>query len=220
MEKITKNLSKSITALVVLIVGILCIVAGAASGEASINAYEGISITLGVSLLIVALLALILAFAGTVLTKGKTPFGATAIASSVTLALGIFFISDKGLGGELIWLFLNFVPYVLIVVGSIVVIDAIIVIVYGFINKNSKPAVISGTVSIIIGVLALVLGALMVGNNPVISKNAQLIIFGVVIILYALTLCCSILLNVLNKKEVVYEVKFEDVKEENQEEEK
>ena len=51
MNFLKKSFSKIIAAVVVLVVGVLCIVAGASSGETSASAYEGISLTLGISLL-------------------------------------------------------------------------------------------------------------------------------------------------------------------------
>lgn len=194
MNFLKKSFSKIIAAVVVLVVGILCIVAGASSGETSASAYEGISLTLGISLLVLAAIVLILALVAAIMTKGDASFGAIAIGSAVTLALGIFFIANKGLGGELIWLFLNFVPYVLIVVGAIIIVDAVLGLIFGIVNKNIKAALSGALISIIIGLVAVILGALMIGNDPVISKNAQLIIFGIIIVFYALSICATVLL--------------------------
>ena len=200
MELVKKNIGKWISALVILVVGILCIVAAAASGEASASAYEGISITLGIALLVVASLVIVLACVATIITKGETKFGEAAIGSSITLALGIFFIANKGRGGELIWLFLNFVPYVLIVVGSIIVLDAILNIIFAIIKKQLKVAIIAAVISLIVGVVAIVLGCLMIGNDPLISKDAQLIIFGIILIIYAALICLATFSIIPSKK--------------------
>lgn len=221
MEFVKKNLSKWISALVILVVGILCIVAAAASGEASASAYEGISIVLGIALLAVAILAIIIACIAVFTTKGEAKFGEAAIGSSIVLALGIFFIANKGLGGELIWLFLNFVPYVLIVVGSIIVVDAILNIIFAIVKKSGKAAIIPAVISIIVGAVAIVFGCLMIGNDPVISKDAQLIIFGIILIIYAALICLatfSILPS--KKKDDAIDAKVEDAKEEPKAEEK
>ena len=202
MKNLTKNISTLISALVILVVGILCIVAGAASGETSANAYEGISMTLGISLIVVAGLVLVLALVASIATKGKASFLATAIGSSATLALGIFFVSDKSLGGQLIWLFLNFVPFVLLVVGSIIVADGILNIVFGIVNKNAKVALISSVMTLVVGAISIILGALMVGNDPVITKSAQLIIFGIVIIFFAFSVCATACLDIFVKKNI------------------
>ena len=232
MNFLKKSFSKIIAAVVVLVVGVLCIVAGASSGETSASAYEGISLTLGISLLIGAALVLVLSLVAAIMTKGDASFGAIAIGSAVTLALGIFFVANKGLGGELIWLFLNFVPYVLIVVGAIIIVDAVLNLVFGIVNKNAKAAFSGALISIIIGLVAVVLGALMIGDNPVISKNAQLITFGIIIVLYALSICATVLLisnltDSSNEKKdsidvevkvVKEDVNANDAKEENKEE--
>jgi hypothetical protein len=189
MKNITKSLSALISSIIVLVVGILCIVAGASSGETSANAYEGISLTLGISLIVASGLVLLLTLIAVIMSKGKTTFGPVAIGVSLTLALGIFFVSDKGLGGNLIWLFLNFVPFVLIVVGSIIIVDAIINIIIGVTRKELPQALIPSIVSIVLGAVSVLFGALMVGNDPVISKGAQLVIFGIIIVIYALAIC-------------------------------
>ena len=144
MELVKKNISKWASALVLLIVGILCIVAGAAKDE---SAYRGISITIGIALLVVAALVVIIALVAAIAT--------------ITLASGIFFVAEQGRGAELIALLLSFVPYVLVVAGSIIVVDGILAIVFGFVKKNVKAGVITGAVSIVIGAVAIVLGALM-----------------------------------------------------------
>lgn len=204
MDFVKNNIAKWASALVLLIVGILCIVAGAASGEAKANAYEGISITLGVALLVVAGLVLVLALVATIMSKGEAKFLIPAIAVSVTLALGIFFVANKGLGGELIWLFLNFVPYVLIVVGSVIVVDAILTLIFAIVKKNNiKANVIAAVFTIILAGVSILLGALMIGDDPVIKKETQLIIFGIILILFALlgALATFIGLGASNKKD-------------------
>ncbi len=208
MKNLAKSISIIITSIIVLVVGILCIVAGAATGETSANAYEGISLTLGITLLVISSLVLLLALCLVIKTKGTAKFGTLAIGVSLTLALGIFFVANRGLGGELIWLFLNFVPYVLIVVGSIVIVDAVINIVIGVLKKEVNVVLIPSVISIVLGAVSVLLGALMIGNDPVISKSAQLVIFGVVIIFYALSLCALGSLSLLaTKKEEQVEKK-------------
>ena len=189
MKNLTKSLSALISSIIVLVVGILCIVAGAASGETAANAYEGISLTLGISLIVASGLVLLLTLIAVIMSKGKTTFGPVAIGVSLTLALGIFFVSYKNLGSELIWLFLNFVPFVLIVVGSIIIADAIINLIIGVTRKELPQALIPSIVSIVLGAVSVLFGALMVGDSPVISKEAQLIIFGIIIVIYALAIC-------------------------------
>ncbi|MBQ9899897.1 MAG: hypothetical protein IJM36_02080 [Acholeplasmatales bacterium] len=185
MEFVKKNISKWVSALVLLIVGILCIVAGAVKGEDKLKAYEGISITIGVALLIVASLVVILALVAAIISKGDKSFGAIAAIATITLAAGIFFIAEKYLGAELISILLGFVPYVLIVAGSILAVDGILTIVFGIIKKEVKAAVIAGVVSIVIGAVAIILGALMLGNDPVISMDARFVIFGILLIIFA-----------------------------------
>ncbi len=214
MEFVKNNIAKWASALVILVVGILCIVAGAASGEAEAGAYEGISITMGVALLVVSGLVLVLALVASIMSKGETKFGIAAIGVSVTLALGIFFIANRGLGGELIWLFLNFVPYVLIVVGAIIVLDAILNIVFALVKKNNvKATIIAAIVAIVLAAVAIILGCLMIGNDPVISKKAQLIVFGVILAVFAIFAALATFVTMPTiKKTVVIEAEVKDAK--------
>lgn len=194
MELVRKSISKWIVSAVVLVIGILCIVAGAASGEARVDAYTGISMTMGITLIVIAGLSILVALIATILSKGKAPFIATGAASAATLATGIFFVADRTLGSNLIWILLNYIPYLLITIGSIVVVDGVLVLVFGFVNKNKKEALYTAIFEFVIAAITIVLGALMVGDNPVISKDAQIITFGIILILYSLLICASTLL--------------------------
>ncbi len=202
MDFVKKNIAKWACALVLLVVGILCIVAGAASdGQTAGSAYEGISITIGIALLVVSSLVLILALVASILSKGDTNFGIAAIGVSTTLALGIFFIANKGLGAELIWLFLNFVPYVLIVVGAIVVCDVILTLIFGIIKKQPvKALVIATVIAVLFAAVAIILGALMIGDDPVIAKSTQLIIFGIIIVIFAVLAALATFITMPTKK--------------------
>ena len=220
MEFVKKNIAKWASALILLVIGILCIVAGAASGEASANAFEGISMVIGISLLVISGLVLVIALVASIMSKGEAGFGITAIGVSVALAMGIFFVVNKTLGGELILLFLAFVPYVLIVVGSIIVVDAILNLVFAIVKKSSIKEIIIATVIIaLFGVISIVLGALMIGNDPVIKKDVQLIIFGIIIVIFAVLACLAtfIAMPTPAKKEAINaEVKdVNEAKEEN-----
>ena len=202
MKKFTTPVAAIIASVIVLVVGILCIVAGASSGEAQASAYEGISLTLGITLLVVSSIILLVALAGSIMSKGSVEFGKATIGISTILALGIFFVANRGFGGELIWIFLNLVPYVLIVVGSIIIVDAVITLVFACLRKDVNTVAVASIASIVIGAISVLLGALMIGNDPVISKDVQLIIFGVLVIIYALGICSIACLALLyNKKQ-------------------
>jgi hypothetical protein len=202
MKKLTTPISALIASVIILVIGILCIVAGAASGEASASAFEGISMTIGITLIVVSSIVLLVALIGTIMSKGLVEFGKAAIGISVTLALGIFFVANTGLGGELILLLLGFVPYVLIVVGSIIIVDAILSLVFAGIRKEINAVAATSIIAIVIGAISVLLGALMIGNDPVISKSSQLVIFGIIVIVYALAICAiASLALVYNKKQ-------------------
>lgn len=213
MESVKKSISKWITAAVVLVIGILCIVAGAAAGsETSASAYEGISITLGVVFIIIAAIALILGIVAVVLTKNETSLANTGIGAGITLAAGIFFCVNKYTAAQLIWLFIDFVPYVLIVVGAVIACDAIFLLVFSIVKKSVKTAIPAICVEAIVAIVSIVLGCLSIGNDPIIAKNAQLIIFGIIVVLYAVLL---VLRTFVTLPTVVVIQKHESVKEDN-----
>lgn len=200
MELVKKSFNKWIISAVVLVIGILCIVAGAASGNAQIDAYTGISMTMGISLLVVASISILASLLATIITKGETSFAIGAIGSAVALALGILFVVDNTLGGTLIWLLINFIPYLMLVAGSIIAVDAILVLVFAAAKKNLGAALVPAICQLVVAAITILLGALMVGDEPVISRNAQIIIFGVIIIIYALLICASTLLPIVLRK--------------------
>ncbi len=213
MELIKKSFSKWIISIIVLVIGILCIIAGAASGSAQEGAYNGISMTVGISLIVVSSLTILVALIASIISKGQASFAVTAIGSSFALALGILFVVDNTLGGTLIWLLLCFVPYLLLVSGSIIAVDGIIILVFGFVNKNIKGALIGAIAEFVLAAITIVLGALMVGDNPVISLDAQIIIFGIILILYAIFICASTLLPLAIGKAVI-DAKVTEINEE------
>ena len=183
MDLVKRSISKWISAAIILTIGILVIVMGALNGkEGTPEAAEAISIVLGIVLIVVGSLALVLAIVGGVL--GKTGFLAGGIVAGVTLALCISLVVGKYAAG-LISLFLYIIPFLLIVMGAIIIADAI----YGLVLAiKGKSKFIAQIISIVIGAVALIIGCLCVGNDPVIPQNAQLIVFGIVLCLYAVVI--------------------------------
>ncbi len=199
MKNLTKSIPAIISSLIVLVIGILCIVVGA-SGNGASDAYEGISLTIGITLLIISSLVLILALVASIMSKGEISFRTPAIAVSLVLALGIFFVANQTTAGGLIGLFLDFIPFVLVVVGSIIIADAILVLIFGAMKKNIKVAAVGAIVTILVGAIAILLGALMIGNDPVISKNAQWVFFGILLVVYALLFCAATAIVLITSK--------------------
>lgn len=180
MDLVKRSLSKWINAAIILTVGILVIVMGALVGkEGGDDAAQAISVVLGIVLIVVGALALALAIVGGILTK--LGFAAAGIPAGLVLALGISLVAGK-FAAALIVLFLYIIPFLLIVVGAIIIADAVFTMVLAI---KAKGKFIAQIVAIVIGVVALVLGALCVGNDPVIPQNAQLIVFGIILCIYA-----------------------------------
>ena len=183
MDLVKRSISKWINAAIVLTLGILIIVMGAANGDT--EADEAISIILGIVLIVVGALALVLAILAGVLAKKG--FAAAGVSAGVTLALGISLVAGKYAAG-LIALFLYIIPYLLIVLGAVILADGIYNLVLAI---KSKTSFIPMIISIVVGAVAITLGSLCVGNEPVISANAQLIVFGIVVVIYACLMVLS-----------------------------
>ena len=185
MNNMKKSLQSAIstwvTAAIVLTVGILCIVAQNADGDVSGNAYDAISIVLGVTLIVVSTLGLVL----NILVL-KRAANAITLANGIILALGIYLVVEKT-AGFLLYVLTDYAAYVLAVVGALFVCDAILVLVFGLVKKaDVKTFLVPVCVEAIIGAAALVLGVLALPSVNVIDK--RLTIFGIILIVYALFL--------------------------------
>ena len=199
-----------VTAAIVLTVGILCIVAQNADGNAAGNAYDAISIVLGVTLIVVSTLGLVL----NILVL-KRAASAITLANGIILALGIYLVVEKTAAG-LLYILTDYAAYVLTVVGALFVCDAILVLVFGLVKKaDVKTILVPVCVEAIIGAVALVLGILALPSVNVIDK--RLTIFGIILIVYALFLVLVGVFTFLGKsvrpeKNDAIDAKTEDAK--------
>lgn len=205
-----------VTAAIVLTVGILCIVAQNADGNAAGNAYDAISIVLGVTLIVVSTLGLVL----NILVL-KRAASAITLANGIILALGIYLVVEKTAAG-LLYILTDYAAYVLTVVGALFVCDAILVLVFGLVKKaDVKTILVPVCVEAIIGAVALVLGILALPSVNVIDK--RLTIFGIILIVYALFLVLVGVFTFLGKsvrpekKNDAIDAKAEDAKPEDTE---
>ena len=187
MDFVKERLGKWITAAIILVVGILCIVAGAALGgndpQTAVEALDGISVTLGIVLIITGSLALVLAIVVAVIARKG--FGIVAIPGAAMLAIGISLVVAK-YGASLIAILLTVIPYLLICLGAVVFADAVFNLVNAILAKAVKEALVGIIVGMLIGIGAITLGALCIGSDPVITFGAQLIVFGVIVCLVAI----------------------------------
>lgn len=199
MELIKKSLSKWIEAVLVLVVGILVIVAGAQMGNTSMDALingngsaetiKSISLVLGWSFIVIGSTGILGALISSIFAKAD--FAPAAIVSGVTLAIGIWLVVRQE-AGKLMFVLIGFVPFVMIVVGAVLAAHAAFLVVNGIrykIVKRSLPAAIGGFA---IAVVSIVLGSLCIATvengNTIIPSNVQLIIFGVILLVFALFL--------------------------------
>lgn len=187
MTFIAERLGKWIQAAIILVVGILCIVAGAKLGSNDINAIinaqdtlDAISMTLGIVMIVVGSLSLCMAiFAFVVVKKG---FAQVALPGAILLAIGISMVVLL-YAYTFIDLLLKVVPYLLLAIGGVILLDAIFNLAKAILAKKVKEALVGIIVAIIVAAGAIVLGALCIGSDPVIKYGVQLIVFGIVVAL-------------------------------------
>lgn len=211
MQFVKERLGRWITAAIILVVGILCIVAGAALGNSDISGAQdslnAISLTLGIILIVVGSLSLCLAILVAVIAKKG--FAAVAIPGAVLLAFGISLVVLK-YAYTFIDLLLKVVPYLLIVVGAVVLADAIFNLIRGILTKNVKGVLVGVIIEVIVAAAAIVLGALCIGSEPVIKYGTQLIVFGIIVCLFAVV---QILLTFVKLPDAVVVVSAKEDKE-------
>lgn len=188
MKDLSKKISLWITAAIVLTIGILCIVAGAAAGDkAGADAYKGITLVLGIVSLVIASLVLVLALINSIVNKKG--FAAEGLGAAMLLSIGIFFIVRETTASNLIALVLDFIPFLLIVAGSIILVDAILSIVFGIVKKTIKNEMVGIIVEIVVALIAIILGSLCLiekdNGDTIINMNARFIILGVILCLFS-----------------------------------
>lgn len=188
---IKKHYQKLIFSVVTFIVGILCIIVGAASGEASAEAYQNIGRVIGVSLIIVGSIAVVAALVLTIFTR-RNAIGLAGGSASI-LAAGIYLAVNQTVCGSLIYLFILYVPYLLLVIGCLSLCEVIVTALLSIKQESLKNILVTLILGSIGGVIAVVIGALAVGDDPVISHNVQMIIFGVILIIVAIVLILNTL---------------------------
>ena len=184
MQFVRERLGKWIGAAIIIVVGLLCIVAGAAMGgndlSAAKDSLDAISLVIGIILIIVGSLSVCLAIIAGIVAKKS--FAAVAIPGGFLLAIGISLVVAK-YAASLIGLLLTVIPYLLIVLGAIILLDAIYTLVRAIIAKEVGKVIVAVIFGIVLGVGAIVLGALCVGSDPVIKYGVQLIVFGIIVVL-------------------------------------
>ena len=207
MNFVRERLGKWIEAAIILVVGILCIVAGAKWGgndpQGAAKALEGISTTLGIVLVVVGSLTIALAIV--VVCLAKKGFLPVALPGGVLLAFGISLLAEP-YADDLIFLFLYVLPFLLICVGAVILVEAVFTLVFGIKDKKVKSVLFPVILFAVVAVAAIVLGALCLGKDPVIKTNVQLIVFGIVLVLMA----CLQVLSTFVKTSAIVVVAKED----------
>lgn len=204
MQFVKERLGKWITAAIILVIGILCIVAGAImAGEEGdpTDALNAISVVLGIVFVVVGSLSIVLAIVAGILAKKG--FASVAIPGAFVLGIGISLLVYP-YAAELIFLLLHVVPYLLLCIGAIILADAIFTFVLAIKAKAVKSALAAFIVSVIIAAIAITLGALCIGGDKaVIATHVQLIVFGIMVCLVA---CLQVLLTFVKLPDTVVAV--------------
>ena len=192
LESLQKKITTLAYAALLLVLGILCIIANAQAnsgnyGDAA-DAYQSISTVVGIVLIVIAAIGLIFGLVLAILSRTGAFATGGSITSGLVLAAGIFFVSTTT-AGDLIMLFLNFIPYVLVVLGAIVIVDAILSFVFAILAKKLKESLVMFIVKLVVGALVLTLGFVAMGDNWL--GNNKLMIFGIVLCIYGVVYALS-----------------------------
>ena len=163
----------TINALIFLIAGILfCI--STSLGE------KWIGIVIGVGILLIGLITVLGDF-----LKEKTLLSRAVLVGSVLTALGIYLIVDRSLVARI----LGLIPYILIVAGACVFVDAFLL---RFVRNNKNT--VAFLAELFVGVALIVFGILML--TVAAFKQRLGLIFGIALILYA----CYLLIETYAQK--------------------
>lgn len=183
MKKLTKAISLWIEAAILIILGILSIIAdNAKEGSTRLEAFQNISLVLGIVFIVISSLAII---ANIILTK-KT-LNSQNISAGLVLASGIYFVSQQEVAGTLLICLFDYVPYILIVIGALIVLEGILALIFAIKNKDViKLALVACVIFAIIGGLAILFGVLALPQVDVIS--AKFTIFGIILLIYGAVL--------------------------------
>jgi len=180
MNLVKKSLSKWISDAIILVVGILCIVAGATLGNADESAMKAISVILGIVALVLGVAEATLAIVLSV--QAKKSFLLPALSGAVLIALGICFIVTE-MAAEIIIMIIAIAPYLFIVIGAPALADAIVNMV-----KLAKVKLLKKNLPLLISVITISLVAIVIGSlcaSYVIGGDVQLIVFGIMLIFVA-----------------------------------
>ena len=182
MQFVKERLAKWIQAAIILVIGICCIVAGAKLGTndpaAAGDALDVISTVIGITFVVVGGLAVLLAIVVAILAKKG--FAAVAIPGGLVLAIGISLLVFP-YAADFIVILLHIIPFILIVLGAIIFLDAVFTLVMAIKAKAVKGALPGIILCMVVGAVAVVLGALCLAD--VITFGAQLIVFGIIVCL-------------------------------------
>ena len=128
---------------------------------------DGLSVVIGLILLIIGVLFLVNCFIG-----NKGIFAIEGILGTIILSLGILFMVHKLAG-----LIFAYIPWLLVVFGCVVLIDA-------FLGKYTRnESIVSFVIKLVVGVVAIVLGLCLELIDGFVEYAS--IILGIVMILYS-----------------------------------
>ena len=101
MAFLKKNFNNLIYAVVLAVVGVLCIIADTAeSAGTRVDAFKAISTTVGIVFIVIASLALIFSILASFLAKKSAL--ASALGSALVLGTGLFFVLNTDTAGTLV----------------------------------------------------------------------------------------------------------------------
>ncbi len=222
MSLIQKSLSKIITSSIILVLGILFIIANQSSKSGD---YANIATFLGVVAIIVSIISLSLELLLSVL-KRKRLFTPEAVSSASILAIGIFFVADKLDAILIISFLLEFIPYLFIVLGFLVLVDGLLALARASKAQILKQALPLLICEFVLAAIVIIIGAISLGDNTAVARN-KFLVFGIILVIYSsialllLFLAPTILIKIageeleneskINKAEAIDEVNDDEI---------
>ena len=137
----------------------------------------------------------------------------SAIIGGVFIAFGISIIVNQYVI-ELMGLVVQIIPYLLIVLGGIILADSILSLIRAAKEKQNLTSIIM----LALAVVAIIIGALSIGGNPLIPQTAQLIILGILLILASIYIVVTTFVQ-MPKLSIVVQSKDKASKEEPEDDE-
>ena len=176
-----------------IIVSAVLLVLGALFCFSLAMGLKAVSYVIGTSLILAGVLCIVNAY-----TNKKELLSTEGVIGAAIIAFGVLFA-----GNELTWIIFNFIPFLLMALGVVVIIDA-------FLKKFKQQDDTKFVLELVIGVISLALGVCL-KFIPEFNKMCS-VMLGIVLIVYALYSLLTVFLKKDKKKDDKKETEKKEIK--------